>query len=282
MKTIADTLDVSRSNLAERAARGRRPRGPYRRADDPELVAAVRRLVDDRPTYGYRRITALLNRQRNATGLPRLNHKRIYRLMRLHGMLLERHSGRRPGRVHDGKIVVMRSNLRWCSDAFEIGCWNRETVRVGFVLDAHDREAISWVGVVGCGISGDDVRDMMLEAVEKRFSADRAPHVIEWLSDNGSPYTARETRTFAGQLNLTACFTPVRSPESNGLAEAFVKTFKRDYVRVNPLPDAETVLRLLDGWFEDYNNSHPHSRLGMRSPREFIRDMSATAACPDS
>ena len=280
MKAIADILDVSRSNLAERAARGHRPREPYHRADDPEVLAVVRGLVDERPTYGYRRITALLNRQREAEGLARLNHKRIYRLMCLHGLLLARHSGLRPGRVHDGKIVVMRSNLRWCSDVFEIGCWNQETVRVGFVLDAHDREAISWVGVSGRGISGDDVRDMMLEAVEKRFGTERAPHPIEWLSDNGSPYTAKDTREFAGQLRLTPCFTPVRGPESNGLAEAFIKTFKRDYVRVTPLSDADTVLRLLDGWFEDYNTNHPHSRLGMRSPREFIRDMSATAACP--
>ncbi len=280
MKAIADTLDVARSNLAERAVRGHRSRPAYRKADDPELVAELRRLVDERPTYGYRRITALLNRQREAEGRERVNRKRVYRLLRSYGMLLEQCSGDRPGRVHDGKIVVMRSNLRWCSDAFEIACWNREIVRVGFTLDAHDREAISWIGVTGCGISGSDVRDMMLEAVEKRFGAERAPHAVEWLSDNGSPYTAKETRRFAGQLNLEPCFTPVRSPESNGVAEAFVKTFKRDYVRVNPLPDAQTVLRCLDDWFEDYNENHPHSRLGMRSPREFIRAKSSTAACP--
>jgi len=35
----------------------------------------------------------------------------------------------------------------------------------------------------------------------------------------------------------------VQSPESNGIAEAFVKTFKRDYARVHPLLDAATVLR---------------------------------------
>ncbi len=43
------------------------------------------------------------------------------------------------------------------------------------------------------------------------------------------------------------CFTPVRSPESNGMAEAFVKTFKRDYVRVHLLPDAPTALRQIAG-----------------------------------
>ena len=58
---------------------------------------------------------------------------------------------------------------------------------------------------------------------------------------------------------------------ANGIAEAFVKTFKRDYVRINPLPDAATVLRQLTGWFDDYNENHPHSGLGMRSPKEFIQ-----------
>ena len=63
----------------------------------------------------------------------------------------------------------------------------------------------------------------------------------------------------------------------NGMAEAFVNTLKRDYVSVSPLPDAETALRLIPGWFEDYNENHPHSGLRMRSPREFIRAQSATA-----
>jgi hypothetical protein len=47
-------------------------------------------------------------------------------------------------------------------------------------------------------------------------------------------------------LNLEPCFTPVESPESSGMAEAFVKTFKRDYVRVNPIPDATMALEQID------------------------------------
>jgi transposase InsO family protein len=50
-----------------------------------------------------------------------------------------------------------------------------------------------------------------------------------------------------------------------------VKTLKRDYLRVNPIPDAAAALDQIAGWFEDYNESHPHSGLKMRSPREFIR-----------
>ena len=44
------------------------------------------------------------------------------------------------------------------------------------------------------------------------------------LSDNGSPYIARDTRIFASQLGLRPCFTPVKSPQSNGVSEAFVNT----------------------------------------------------------
>jgi putative transposase len=55
------------------------------------------------------------------------------------------------------------------------------------------------------------------------------------------------------------------------MAEAFVKTFKRDYVYLNKLESAQAVLSQLDAWFDDYNEVHPHRGLRMRSPREFIR-----------
>jgi putative transposase len=71
MKAVADTLQVARSNLVERAKRGGgRPRPPYRKAGDAELLVHIRSLVDARPSYGYRRITALLNRQAEARGWP--------------------------------------------------------------------------------------------------------------------------------------------------------------------------------------------------------------------
>jgi putative transposase len=77
MKAVADTLGVARSNLAAQAKRGgSRPRPPYRKAGDAELLARIRPLVDTRPSYGYRRITALLNRQANSDGLARVNHKK--------------------------------------------------------------------------------------------------------------------------------------------------------------------------------------------------------------
>lgn len=125
------------------------------------------------------------------------------------------------------------------------------------------------------------VRDMVLECVERRLDAVRAPQPVQWLAGNGSAHTAAETVDFATALNPIACFTPVRSPESNGVCEAFVKTFKRDHVRVSPRPDAISVPPQLPAWFQDCNAVHLHSGLPMLSPREFIANHSSTpAACP--
>nr|QIG94443.1 IS3 family transposase [Bradyrhizobium sp. 6(2017)] len=90
MKLIAETLGVARSNLVERA-NGKRPkRGPQIRAGDAELTPDIRRLVDSRPSYGYRRIAALLKRERRSAGHDPVNAKRVYRLMKKSGLLLAR------------------------------------------------------------------------------------------------------------------------------------------------------------------------------------------------
>ncbi len=282
MKAVADTLSVARSNLVDQLRHpDRRRRGPYRRAGDDDLLTEVRAVTDARPTYGYRRVTALLNRARRSSGELPVNRKRVLRLMRQACLTLRQHTARRPIRAHEGTVIAPASNRRWASDAFEIPCWNGEVVRVAFAIDTHDREVIAWVATVGAGISGEMVRDMMLECVERRFDHVRAPQPLQWLADNGSAYTAAETVDFATALNLIACFIPVRSPESNGVCEAFVKTFKRDYVRVNTRPDAISVLQKLPAWFEDYNDIHPHSGLRMLSPREFIaKQLSTQAGCP--
>jgi putative transposase len=278
VKSVARALQVSRSQLSERLRGVGRPRSTYSKVSDADLLAPLRSLVDERPTYGYRRIGRLLNRERLKNGQPPLNHKRIYRLMSRNGMLLQRYTGKPPGRAHDGKIITIRPNLRWTSDGFEIACWDGQVVRVAFSLDTCDREVMAWCASTG-GISGEMIRDLMLESVERRFGAAGVPHPIQWLSDNGSCYRAHETIDFADRLGLVPCFTPVRSPQSNGMAEAFVKTFKRDYVYVHDRPDAKTVLSQLSAWFEDYNESHPHKALRLKSPREFIRSYQP-AACP--
>ncbi len=127
------------------------------------------------------------------------------------------------------------------------------------------------------GIKSQDVQDLVITAVENRFGRiNMLSEPIEWLTDNGSCFVAKDTASLLRDIGMEPCTTPVRSPQSNGMAEAFVKTFKRDYVSVNPPPDAETVMAQLPFWFEHYNNLHPHSALGYQSPREFISSQSQT------
>jgi len=151
-------------------------------------------------------------------------------------------------------------------------------VRVAFSLDCCDREVIRWVATTA-GINGDHICDLMLESVEQRATQEQQTQ-IEWLSDNGSVYTMKETRQFAKLVGLRSCRTPVRSPQSNGMAEAFIKTVKRDYVAVQGAPDAATVLENLPKWFEHYNEIHPHKALKYQSPREFRRLNLSGTPCP--
>jgi putative transposase len=274
MKTVCDVLGVARSNVAIRT---RAPLAkPLGRPPQPEtdLLAEIKAVIGDMPTYGYRRVWAVLRRAAEAQSRQAPNHKRIYRVMKAHRLLLQRHAGGAEERRHEGRIAVDRSNLRWCSDGFELACDNGEKVRVAFALDCCDREIMGFVATTE-GIKGEDVRDLMVTAVEHRFGRiNRLPQTIEWLTDNGSGYTAHDTRRFARDIGFEPRTTPVESPQSNGMAEAFVRTMKRDYARVSQLPNAAAVIQQLPAWFEHYNTVHPHRALSYRSPREFIASRS--------
>ena len=277
MKAIARALNVSRSNLYERksvgigAASVQSKRNCSSRLDDVWLLPMIRDVSDDRPTYGYRRVTTMVRKVLSLQKKSLVNAKRIYRIMRENDLVLQRYSAR-PAKVHDGKIITLTSNLRWCSDGFRIQCWNGEKLEIAFSLDCHDREVIRWITSTR-GLDGEMVRDLMMETVERRFGkVNKVPFLIQWLSDNGPGYVADETVAFGRLLGLEICTTAPYSPESNGMAEAFVKTFKRDYVAFGDLSSAERVLEQLPLWFEDYNENAPHKGLGMKSPREYLKN----------
>ncbi|EGJ1100101.1 IS3 family transposase, partial [Salmonella enterica] len=242
-----------------------------RHSDDTDVLLRIHHVIGELPTYGYRRVWALLRRQAELDGMPAINAKRVYRIMCQNALLLERKPAVPPSkRAHTGKVAVKESNQRWCSDGFEFRCDNGEKLRVTFALDCCDREALHWAVTTG-GFDSETVQDVMLGAVERRFGNELPASPVEWLTDNGSCYRANETRQFARMLGLEPKNTAVRSPESNGIAESFVKTIKRDYISVMPKPDGLTAAKNLAEAFEHYNEWHPHSALGYRSPREYLR-----------
>ncbi|HDN3182592.1 IS3-like element IS2 family transposase [Escherichia coli] len=242
-----------------------------RHTDDTDVLLRIHHVIGELPTYGYRRVWALLRRQAELDGMPAINAKRVYRIMRQNALLLERKPAVPPSkRAHTGRVAVKESNQRWCSDGFEFCCDNGERLRVTFALDCCDREALHWAVTTG-SFNSETVQNVMLGAVERRFGNDLPSSPVEWLTDNGSCYRANETRQFARMLGLEPKNTAVRSPESNGIAESFVKTIKRDYISIMPKPDGLTAAKNLAEAFEHYNEWHPHSALGYRSPREYLR-----------
>ena len=110
MKTVAER------GIVERGGRCRPP------LPDEELVAQIKAAIAELPTYGYR-LHAILKRQALAGGLKPPNHKRVYRVMKVHSLLLDRYAGG-VERRHEGRIAVEERNRRWYSDCFEIGCDN--------------------------------------------------------------------------------------------------------------------------------------------------------------
>ncbi|WP_338384959.1 IS3 family transposase [Escherichia coli] len=246
-----------------------------RHSDDTDVLLRIHHVIGELPTYGYRRVWALLRRQAELDGMPAINAKRVYRIMRQNALLLERKTAVPPSkRAHTGKVAVKESNQRWCSDGFEFRCDNGEKLRVTFALDCCDREALHWAVTTG-GFDSETVQDVMLGAVERRFGNELPASPVEWLTDNGSCYRANETRQFARMLGLEPKNTAVRSSESNGIAESFVKTIKRDYISIMPKPDGLTAAKNLAEAFEHYNEWHPHSALGYRSPREYLRQQAS-------
>ncbi|MGT5464828.1 IS3 family transposase [Escherichia coli] len=274
---VSRCLRVSRAQLhvilrrADDWKDGRRSR----HTDDTDVLRRIHHVIGELPTYGYRRVWALLRRQAELDGMPAINAKRIYRIMRQNALLLERKPAVPPSkRAHTGRVAVKESNQRWCSDGFEFRCDNGEKLRVTFALDCCDREALHWAVTTG-GFNSETVQDVMLGAVERRFGNELPASPVEWLTDNGSCYRANETRQFARMLGLEPKNTAVRSPESNGIAESFVKTIKRDYISIMPKPDGLTAAKNLAEAFEHYNEWHPHSALGYRSPREYLRQQAS-------
>jgi len=195
-------------------------------APAPGREESVRQLLGASPTsYGYRRIHARLKRRGVAC-----NPKTVWRVRRRRGWLST--SRRRiiwSGRRHEGRVHVSEPNRRGASDMTSIRAWDGQKGRLAIMSDCADRMVLAWR--VATRMTADDLAELLREAIGHRFGGARThARVIEFLSDNGPEYTAHRFRPFVRAMGLSPCHTPRRSPESNGLVEAFFGSFKQDYV----------------------------------------------------
>ena len=167
MSAICSVLGIARRTAyyITRARLG----GRYHRADDGIVLQQIRAVTSSRATYGYRRVWAMVNR----TFRGGYNRKRIRRVMQLHGLMLAPRVHRRHGR-------------------------SGEVISVAFAIDCHDREVPAFVASPR-PLTGADIRTLMDRTLWARFgeAALKAPHAVQWLSDNGPQYTATASVLYA-------------------------------------------------------------------------------------
>ena len=177
--------------------------------DEAELVKRMTELATKYGRYGYRRITALLQREG-----WRANHKRIERLWRREGLKVPQRQPKR-GRLWltDGSCLRRRAERKdhvWSYDFVLERTQNGRPVRTLVVVDEYTRECLA--ARVGRKLNSEDVIDALADLFVMRGT----PKYLR--SDNGSEFTAKAVRRWLSALGVTTLFIAPGSPWEKGYA----------------------------------------------------------------
>jgi transposase InsO family protein len=256
-RLVCRLLDCPRSGLYRTSARPP--------ADEADLRAALQRLAGEWPTYGYRRLTALLRREgRTANG------KRVRRLMTelgIHGLLPVRrkrttdsnHAFPRFANLVEG-LAVVRPNQVWVGDLTYIRL-RQDFVYLAVLMDVFTRLIRGWH--LGRSLDGELTRTAL-----ERALLQHQPEIHH--SDQGVQYAATDYVTRLQQLGTAISMAAVGEPRENGYAERLMRTIKEEEVELTEYQDFADASQQL-GRFLDavYNVKRIHSALGYLTPVEF-------------
>lgn len=160
MKRVAEAFDMARLQLFERLTTGPRDRSRrFPKAQDEVLLPLIHEVVQRTADLQLSSAVPLLKHRLVAMDKPRVNHKCVHHIMRHQGLLLTWHTGNRLERSHDGTVITQCRILPWSANAFEVGCFNGEKIRIVFVLDCYCCEIIGFTATACC-ISNPMVHDL--------------------------------------------------------------------------------------------------------------------------
>jgi putative transposase len=247
-------------------------------ADEPDLRRATERVAGAWPTYGYRRVTAMLRRDGWA-----VNAKRIRRVMRDLGLAAEpvkrrvrttdsdHPFPRYPNLVAD--LAVVRPDQVWVADITYVRV-RIEFVYLAAVMDVFTRCVRGWE------VSRSLDPGLTLGALGRALRRGR-PEVHH--SDQGVQYAAAEYIDRLTHVNSLISMAAVGEPRENGYAERLMRTIKEEEVALTEYHDYADARRQL-GRFLDavYNRKRIHSALGYLTPAEFEHQWRAQGSSPQA
>ena len=227
-------------------------------ADDEEaLTRAIVDLAERFGRYGYRRITAMLRRDR-----WRVNHKRVERIWRREGLKVPKKQPKRSRLwLNDGSCIRLRPCRRnhvWSYDFVEDRTHDGRKLRMLTVIDEFSRECLAIK--VERRLRSDDV----LNALTELFVRHGPPEHIR--SDNGSEFTAKAVRNWLGRVGVKTLFIAPGSPWENGYNESFNGTLGDEVLKREIFYTLKEAQFIIEQWRHEYNQIRPHSSLGYRSP----------------
>ncbi len=271
VKRLCQVLDVNRSSydkwLSGAGARA------VRRREDQVLAERIRRIhADSGGAYGSPRVTAELR----GNG-ARVNHKRVARVMRAHGIVGIRLRRRVRTIVPDPASTLVpdlfqrdftapQPGRTYMGDITYLPLADGEFLYLASVLDCFSRKVVGWS--IAEHMRTGPVADALRTAARARGSTDGSV----FHRDHGAQYGSRAFADLCSQLGVTRSMGAVGSSADNAACESFHASLKRE-----TLPGAHdhgtsvTCRRTVFARLTRYNTRRRHSTNGQLSPNDHER-----------
>ena len=221
------------------------------------MAARIIELSTEYGRYGYRRITALLQREG-----WKVNHKRVERIWRSEGLKVPQKQPKR-GRLwlNDSSCIRLRPQRKdhvWSYDFMIARTSSGRPFRILTILDEYTRECLAIL--VERHISSQDVIDRLFNL----FIFRGVPEHIR--SDNGPEFTAKVVRSWLNRLGVKTLFIEPGSPWENGYIESFNGKLRDELLSREVFTTLLEARILIEYWRKEYNHIRPHSSLRYRPP----------------
>ncbi len=260
-------LGVSRAGRHRTGAPERRGR-----MADPPWTERLHRLIQQHPTFGYRRLQVLLRGQ----GGILVNRKAVYRVLKRKGWFVHQRVATPRPRVQGWISRASRSNERWAMDVTHIPCGEDGWAHLAAVIDCHDRELIGYE--FARRSRAKEAERAVEAACLARFWTLRPVGAPVLRSANGLIFQSRRFRQACRDYRLTQEFITPYTPEQNGIIERFFRSLKEECVWQHTFQTFEEARRIIRDWVRWYNQDRPHQALGYRSPIQYRAQQSTQVA----